>query len=225
MVIKEWSEDDRPRERFLQHGAEALSKAELLAILIGSGSVGESAVDLMKRILADNDNSLKKLGKLSIHELCQYNGIGPAKAITILAATELGRRREQDKEDDRQEINLSTDIYSIMTHILRDAPTEEAWVLLLNNNRRLIKKLRISSGGLTETLVDIRIVLKEALIANATAIVLCHNHPSGNCRPSRADDELTRNLGRACQTMRLKFLDHLIIVDGDFYSYGDEGKL
>ncbi len=225
MVIKEWSEDDRPRERFLLHGAEALSKAELLAILIGSGSVGESAVDLMKRILADNDNSLKQLGKLSIHELCQYNGIGPAKAITILAATELGRRREQDKEDDRQEIGLSTDIFSIMTPILRDAPTEEAWVLLLNNNQRLIKKLRISSGGLTETLVDIRIVLKEALIANATAIVLCHNHPSGNCRPSRADDELTRRLATACQTMRMKLIDHVIIVDGDYYSYGDEGKL
>lgn len=225
MVIKEWSEDDRPRERFLLHGAEALSNAELLAILIGSGSTGESAVDLMKRILADNDNSLKQLGKLSIHELCQYNGIGPAKAITILAATELGRRRQSDGEEERQQIISSADIYALMSPILRDAPTEEAWVILLNNNQRLIKKMRISSGGLTETLVDIRIVIKEALIANATAIILCHNHPSGNCRPSRADDDLTNRLTKACVTMRLKLVDHVVIVDGDYYSYGDEGKL
>lgn len=225
MVIKEWSEDDRPRERFLLHGAEALSNAELLAILIGSGSTGESAVDLMKRILADNDNSLKQLGKLSIHELCQYNGIGPAKAITILAATELGRRRQADREDERQRILSSADIYAQMSPILRDAPTEEAWVILLNNNQRQIKKIRISSGGLTETLVDIRIVIKEALIANATAIILCHNHPSGNCRPSRADDDLTNRLTKACVTMRLKLVDHVVIVDGDYYSYGDEGKL
>lgn len=225
MVIKEWSEDDRPRERLLQHGAEALSNAELLAILIGSGSTGESAVDLMKRILSDVDNSLNQLGKLTIHDLCQYNGIGPAKAITILAATELGRRRQADNEDERAKIMQSSDIYSQMVPILRDATTEEAWVLLLNNNHRLIKKLRISSGGLTETLVDIRIVLKEALIANATAIILCHNHPSGNCRPSRADDELTRRLATACQTMRMKLVDHVVIVDGDYYSYGDEGKV
>lgn len=225
MVIKEWSPEDRPREKLALHGAEVLSDAELLAILIGSGNTNESAVELMKRVLHDVDNSLSRLSKMSIDELCKYNGIGPAKAITILAATELGRRRNDKDGDERQTITTSQDIFNVMHNILRDAPTEEGWVVLMNHSHKLIKRVRVSQGGLTEAIVDVRMVLKEALLANATCIALCHNHPSGNLRPSRADDTLTDMLRRACQTMRIKLVDHLVIVDGGYYSYADEGRL
>lgn len=225
MVIKEWSPEDRPREKLALHGADVLSDAELLAILIGSGNAGESAVELMKRVLHDVDNSLSRLSKMSIDELCQYNGIGPAKAITILAATELGRRRNDKDSDERQTIETSKDIFNIMHSILRDTPTEEAWVLLMNHSNKFIKKVRVSQGGLTEAIVDVRMVLKEALLANATCIALCHNHPSGNLRPSRADDQLTEMLGKACRTMRIRLIDHLVVVDGGYYSYADEGRL
>jgi len=225
MVIKEWSPEDRPRERLAEQGPEALSNAELLAILIGSGNTKESAVELMKRILSDMDNNLNNLSKLSIDELCKYEGIGPAKAITILAATELGKRRQLLDIGEREQLNRSDTIFSIMHPVLRDAPTEEAWVVLLNNSFRLIKKVRVSQGGLTETLVDVRRVIREAILVNATAIVLCHNHPSGNRRPSKADDSLTKQLNEACRTMRIKLVDHLIIVEGGYFSYADEGKL
>ncbi len=225
MVIKEWSPEDRPREKLALHGAEVLSDAELLAILIGSGNTEESAVALMKRVLYDMDNSLSRLSKMSIDELCRYNGIGPAKAITILAATELGRRRNDKDNDERQTIETSRDIFDIMHNILRDTPTEEAWVVLMNHSNKLIKKVRVSQGGLTEAIVDVRMVLKEALLANATCLALCHNHPSGSLRPSRADDTLTEMLSKACRTMRVKLVDHLVIVDGGYYSYADEGKL
>lgn len=225
MVIKEWSPEDRPRERLAEQGAEALSNAELLAILIGSGNTNESAVELMKRVLHDVDNSLSRLSKMSIDELCQYNGIGPAKAITILAATELGRRRQSISDDERRTIVTSADIFDIMHTTLRDTPTEEAWVLLMNHSNKFIKKVRVSQGGLTEAIVDVRMVLKEALLANATCIALCHNHPSGNCRPSRADDQLTEMLSKACRTMRIKLIDHIVVVEGGYYSYADEGRL
>lgn len=225
MVIKEWSPEDRPREKLALHGADVLSDAELLAILIGSGNAGESAVELMKRVLHDVDNSLSRLSKMSIDELCQYNGIGPAKAITILAATELGRRRNDKDSDERQTIETSRDIFNIMHNILRDAPTEEGWVVLMNHSQKLIKRVRVSQGGLTEAIVDVRMVLKEALLANATCIALCHNHPSGNLRPSRADDQLTEMLSKACRTMRIRLIDHLVVVDGGYYSYADEGRL
>ena len=179
----------------------------------------------MKRVLHDVDNSLSRLSKMSIDELCQYNGIGPAKAITILAATELGRRRNDKDSDERQTIETSKDIFNIMHSILRDTPTEEAWVLLMNHSNKFIKKVRVSQGGLTEAIVDVRMVLKEALLANATCIALCHNHPSGSLRPSRADDQLTEMLGKACRTMRIRLIDHLVVVDGGYYSYADEGKL
>ena len=225
MIIKELSLDDRPRERLMLKGAEALSNAELLAILIGSGSTSESAVELMQRILNDVDNNLNLLSKLSIHDLCQYNGIGPAKAVTILAATELGRRRQSLDIDDRVKVSDSRDIYNIVRPVLRDAIAEEAWVVLMNTAGRYIKKVRVSSGGLTETLVDVRLVLKEAIMANATRIALCHNHPSGNCRPSRADDTLTQQLSEACRTMRIQLIDHLVVVENNYFSYCDEGKL
>ena len=193
LTINNWAEEDRPREKMASLGAEALSNAELLAILIGSGSTKESAVDLMKRVLADSKNNLNTLGKMSIHELCQYNGIGEAKAITILAACELGKRRQMESPEERPDLGTATRLYNYMHPIMQDLDVEEFWVLLLNQHYRLIKKVRISHGGITETAVDIRIIMKEAVLANTTILAVCHNHPSGNLKPSRQDDELTRS--------------------------------
>lgn len=222
--IKQWAEEDRPREKMVKLGTEALSDAELLAILIGQGSAKEDAVSLMKRILADCKNNLNTLGKMSIHELCQYNGIGEAKAITILAACELGKRRQMESPEERPDLGTATRIYNHMHPIMQDLDVEEFWVLLLNQHYRLIKKVRISHGGITETAVDIRIIMKEAVLANTTILAVCHNHPSGNLKPSRQDDELTKSIKRACELMHIHFLDHVIITDGQYYSYHEQGK-
>lgn len=222
--IKQWAEEDRPRERMVKLGTEALSDAELLAILIGKGSAKEDAVSLMKRILADCKNNLNTLGKMSIHELCHYNGIGEAKAITILAACELGKRRQMESPEERPDLGTATRIYNHMHPIMQDLDVEEFWVLLLNQHYRLIKKVRISHGGITETAVDIRIIMKEAVLANTTILAVCHNHPSGNLKPSRQDDELTKSIKRACELMHIHFLDHVIITDGQYYSYHEQGK-
>lgn len=224
LTINNWAEEDRPREKMASLGAEALSNAELLAILIGSGSTKESAVDLMKRVLADSKNNLNTLGKMSIYELCQYNGIGEAKAITILAACELGKRRQMESPEERPDLGTATRIYNHMHPIMQDLDVEEFWVLLMNQHYRLIKKLRISHGGITETAVDIRIIMKEAVLANTTILAVCHNHPSGNLKPSRQDDELTKSIKRACELMHIHFLDHVIITDGQYYSYHEQGK-
>ena len=223
LTINNWAEEDRPREKMASLGAEALSNAELLAILIGSGSTKESAVDLMKRVLADSKNNLNTLGKMSIHELCQYNGIGEAKAITILAACELGKRRQMESPEERPDLGTATRLYNYMHPIMQDLHVEEFWVLLLNQHYRLIKKVRISHGGITETAVDIRIIMKEAVLANTTILAVCHNHPSGNLKPSRQDDELTKSIKRACELMHIHFLDHVIITDGQYYSYHESG--
>ena len=222
--IKQWAEEDRPREKMVKLGTEALSDAELLAILIGKGSAKEDAVSLMKRILADCKNNLNTLGKQSIHELCQYNGIGEAKAITILAACELGKRRQMERPEERPDLGTATRIYNHMHPIMQDLDVEEFWVLLMNQHYRLIKKLRISHGGITETAVDIRIIIKEAVLANATILAVCHNHPSGNLSPSSQDDHLTKDIKRACELMRIHFLDHVIITDGQYYSYHESGR-
>ena len=223
--INQWAEEDRPREKMAAQGAQALSNAELLAILIGSGSTKESAVELMKRVLNDCSNNLNTLGKKSIEELTAYNGVGPAKAITILAACELGKRRQMEKAEERADLRSADAIYNHMHPIMQDLDVEQAWVLLMNRNFKLIKKLCISHGGLSETAVDVRIIIREALLANATIIVLCHNHPSNNTRPSDDDDRLTKKLKEACDTMRLYLADHVIITDGGYYSYNDEGRL
>ena len=223
LTINNWAEEDRPREKMASLGAEALSNAELLAILIGSGSTKESAVDLMKRVLADSKNNLNTLGKMSIHELCQYNGIGEAKAITILAACELGKRRQMESPEERPDLGTATRLYNYMHPIMQDLDVEEFWVLLLNQHYRLIKKVRISHGGITETAVDIRIIMREAVLANTTILAVCHNHPSGNLKPSRQDDELTKSIKRACELMHIHFLDHVIITDGQYYSYHESG--
>lgn len=223
--ISQWSEEDRPRERLRDLGPQVLSDAELLAILIGSGTPKESAVDLMKRLLADCNNSLNTLGKKSIRELCEYNGIGEAKAITILAACELGKRRQQETPEERPDLGTATRIYNHMHPVLQDLDVEEFWVLLMNQNYRLIKKLRIAHGGITEVSVDVRIIMREAILANTTILAVCHNHPSGSLRPSQQDNLLTESIHRACNTMRIHFLDHIIITDGHYYSYHEAGRV
>jgi len=224
LTINRWAEEDRPREKMANQGTEALSNAELLAILIGSGSTKESAVDLMKRILSDCKNNLNTLGKMSIGDLCQYNGIGEAKAISILAACELGKRRQMESPEERPDLGTATRIYRYMHPKMQDLNVEEFWVLLLNQHYRLIKSVRISHGGITETSVDIRIIIREAVLANCTVLAACHNHPSGNLSPSKSDDELTRSIKKACELMRLHFIDHVIITDGQYYSYHEQGK-
>ena len=222
--INQWAEEDRPREKMTAQGAEALSNAELLAILIGSGSTKESAVDLMKRILNDCNNSLNTLGKMSIHDLCQYNGIGEAKAISILAACELGKRRQSEGPEERPKLSTATRIYNHMHPLMQDLDVEQFWLILLNQDYRLIKKVRISHGGITETAVDIRIIIREAVLANATILAVCHNHPSGSLTPSRADEDLTITIKRACELMRIHFMDHVIVTDGLYYSFHEQGK-
>ena len=223
--INQWAEEDRPREKLMRLGADGLSNAELLAILIGSGSTKESAVDLMKRLLSDCNNNLNTLGKMTIRQLCEYNGVGEAKAITLLAACELGKRRQMESAEERPDLGTATRIYNHMHPQLQDLDVEEFWLLLMNQNYRLIKKLRIAHGGISEVSVDIRIIIREAVLANATILAVCHNHPSGNLRPSKADNELTYSIQKACGVMRIHFLDHVIITDGSYYSYHEQGRL
>ena len=223
--INQWAEEDRPREKLEHLGAETLSNAELLAILIGSGSTKESAVDLMKRVLSDCNNNLNTLGKKSIRDLCEYNGVGPAKAITILAACELGKRRQIEKAEERPSLNSATRIYNHLHPIMQDLDVEEFWVLYMNQNFKLIKKMRIAHGGLSEVSVDIRIIIREAVLANATILAVGHNHPSGNITPSRQDDALTNSIKKACELMRLHFMDHVIITDGQYFSYHESGRI
>ena len=218
--ISQWAEEDKPREKLMAKGPAALSDSELLAILIGSGSTKESAVGLMQRILADCDNNLNTLGKMSL-----YNGIGEAKAITIIAACELGKRRQAVGAAERPDMGSAMAVYEYMLPKMQDLDTEEAWALLMNQRMRLIKAVRLSHGGLSETAVDVRIILREALLNNATVITLVHNHPSGNTRPSGDDDRLTLRLKKACETMRIYLVDHVIVTDGRYFSYSEEGKL
>ncbi|MBQ4295916.1 MAG: DNA repair protein RadC [Prevotella sp.] len=222
--INQWSADDRPREKFMERGAEALTNAELLAILIGSGNTKETAVDLMKRILADCDDKLNVLGRKTMEELTDYNGIGAAKAITILAACELGRRRQSENVD-RLKMDSASSIYLYLHPKMQDLGVEQAWVLLMNQNFKLIKGERLSVGGISETSIDVRQVLKLALINNATVLAIAHNHPSNNPRPSRDDDRITERMKKACDIMRIHFLDHVIVTDGQYYSYHEQGRL
>jgi DNA repair protein RadC len=222
--IKDWPIDERPREKAMLHGISSLSKSELLAILVGSGNDEESAVGLMKRVLASCGDSIAELARLSVDDLCQFRGIGPAKAITIVAACELWKRRGDEKNESRR-ILSSRDMYEYFYPVLCDSPVERCYVLLLNNMNRVIDHSLIGSGGFTATAVDIRLVIREALLKRATTIALCHNHPSGNIKPSRDDDKLTENLSQACKVMNIRMLDHIVLTDGAYYSYNDEGRL
>ena len=225
LTITQWAEEDRPREKMMMHGASALSNAELLAILIGSGNAEESAVELMRKVLNDYHNNLNELGKASIDDLCRYKGIGSAKAISILAASELGKRRKEEAVKERVTILSSKDVYDCFYPLMCDLPTEEFWVLMLNQASKIIDKVKISAGGLSATAVDVRCILREALVKRTSAIVLCHNHPSGNIRPSKEDDLLTRHVAQASECMDIRLVDHIILTDGAFYSYADEGRI
>lgn len=225
LSINQWAAEDRPREKMMVHGASALSNAELLAILIGSGNAEDSAVELMRKVLDDYKNSLGELGKATIDELCRYKGVGPAKAVTILAASELGKRRAEETPLERKQIRSSQDIYDLFHPLMCDLPVEECWVMLLNQSSKVIDRIRISRGGIAATAVDVRCILREALLRRAVSMVLCHNHPSGNVVPSRDDDRLTESLRRAGETMNIRLIDHLVITDGTYYSYCDAGKL
>ena len=201
-----------------------MTNAELLAILIGSGSDEDTAVELMQKVLTANDNSLDRVGRLSVDELCQFKGIGKAKAVTILAACELGRRRAVARPEHKQ-VRSAAQVYDYYYQYLREAPVEECHVLLLNQSARIIDSVRIGMGGLTETVVDVRLILREALLKRATSLILCHNHPSGNLRPSGHDDRLTRQVQEAARLLNLTLADHVIFTDHGYYSYADEGRL
>ena len=220
--ITNWSEDDRPREKLMLKGKEALSNAELIAILIGSGSRNESAVNLSKRILAATD-SLNALGKMSIPQLINFKGIGEAKAIAIIAALELGRRRRAEDSVELVKITSSKIAFEIMQPIIGELSHEEFWVIFLNNSNKVISKAQLSKGGITGTIVDVRLVYKLALENGATGLILCHNHPSGNSKPSEADKEITMKLKLAGDSLDVKVLDHLIITETKYYSFVDEG--
>lgn len=223
--IKSWAEEDRPREKLLQKGRAALSDAELMAILLGSGTAKLSAVDVAKLILAAVDNDLNALARLSVKELMRHKGIGEAKAITIVAALELGRRRKEAASAQRTTITCSTDIYNLIRPNLQDLPHEEFWVILLNRANVVMRKTSISSGGVAGTVADPKLIFKEALEQLASSIILVHNHPSGNRNPSAADIALTRKVKEAGQFLDLPVLDHLIYTDLGYYSFADEGML
>lgn len=223
--INEWAAEDRPRERLIAQGPSALSNAELLALLIGSGTREETAVDLMKRVLADCSNNLNTLGRLSLQELMAYRGIGEAKAVVIAAACELGRRRAACAPERRPKLDSAQAIYEHMRGRIAESTVEESWVMLMKNDFSLLRDCRLSRGGLTETAVDVRLIVREAVLSGATVIALAHNHPSGNPSPSRDDDRLTRSVADACRLMRLHMADHVIVTDGAYYSYAEQGKL
>ncbi len=223
--IKFWAEEDRPREKLMGKGRHVLTEAELIAILIGSGSRDETAVELSKRILASVGNNLNDLGKLNINELIKFKGIGEAKAISVMAAMELGRRRKESEIVKRYKITVSKDVYDIMHPILVDLPHEEFWLLILNRANLVIKKELISRGGVSGTVVDTKIIFKVAVENYACSIIICHNHPSGNLKPSEADVRITKNIKEAGKLMDIPLLDHLIITENEFYSFADEGMI
>lgn len=223
--IKNWSHDDRPREKLLEKGRSALTDAELVAILISSGSRKESAVDLSRRILASIDNNLSELGKLSVKDLQQFNGIGSAKAVTIVAALELGRRRREGAALSRKRISSSKSVFDVLQPILGDLPHEEFWILYLNNSNKILQKQQLSKGGITGTLVDPRLVLKVALSLGAVALILAHNHPSGTLKPSASDKQLTEKLKKAAESLDIRVLDHVIVTEKAYFSFADEGLL
>lgn len=226
MKIKEWAEEDRPREKMLLKGIASLSDAELLAILIGSGNSDETAVQLSQRILCSVDNNLNALGKLSVKELkAKFKGIGEVKAIIINAALELGKRRGSCEPLQRPVIRTSNDAYRLFHPLLCDLPHEELWIALTNRSSRIIEKVKISQGGTSETSADLRLILKAAINALAAGIIICHNHPSGNCSPSQQDDLLTQRLQSSARLIEISVLDHIVLGDGNYYSYADAGKL
>lgn len=227
--IKDLAPDDRPREKMMGKGTSALSNAELLAILIGSGSSRESAVALAQRILLECNNDLDRLARLSIRDMCKrFKGIGPAKAVSVAAALELGRRRKSSTAQKNPVLSSSSAVFEVFSPILADLPHEEIWVALLNQANRLISVQRISQGGISSSMADVRIILKLALDNNAVAFILAHNHPSGTLKPSHSDNQLTTKVAEAAKLMDIRLLDHIIIAgsqQGEYYSFADNGLI
>lgn len=223
--ILNWAEEDRPREKMLQKGRNALTDAELLAILLGSGTVSESAVDVAKKLLSGVNNNLHELARLSVADLMKVRGIGTAKAITLIAALELGRRKRDETARRRNPITSSLQVYEEIRQYLQDQPHEEFWVLLLNRSNEVIRPVQISKGGISGTVVDARIVFKQALDQLASSVILIHNHPSGALKPSEADRAITRQLVEAGKLLSIPILDHLIFSDLGYFSFADEGIL
>lgn len=226
MKIKEMSPDERPIEKMLAKGISALSDAELIAILIRSGSRNQTAIDLARTILKDHDNNLHALGKLQMKDLTEhYSGMGQTKGASLLAALELGKRRNQCEAVRLFSVSSSRDVYRYFQPLLMDTPHEEFWVLYLNQSNKIIHRRKISQGGISETAVDIRIILKDAIEHLASGVILCHNHPSGNNKPSNADDLFTKKVKEAAKYMDIRVLDHLIVCQDSYFSYADEGKM
>jgi DNA repair protein RadC len=226
LSVKDWSPDDQPREKLLLKGVNSLSDTELLAIIIGSGSRDESVVQLSQRILQSAENNINQLGKFSVkHLITHFKGIGEAKAVSIVAALELGKRRKAESIPNREKIKTSKDIYEYFHPLLCDLPYEEFWILFLNRANKIIDRLKISQGGITETIVDTRLIYKESLIRLSSGIILCHNHPSGNTAPSSNDDSITSKIREGTKLLDINLIDHLIVCDGKYFSYADEGKL
>jgi DNA repair protein RadC len=225
LAITAWAEEDRPREKLLLKGKQALSDAELLAILLGSGTAGQSAVSLAQKILRGSDNNLHELGKRTLAELTRFKGIGEAKAIVIQAALELGRRRQLSDLRERPKITCSRDAFNAVAPLLTDLSHEEFWLLLLNKANEVFARERLSIGGMAGTVVDIKLLFKTALDARASAVIALHNHPSGNLQPSQADIDLTRRLKKAGELLDLPLLDHLIVSERGYYSFADEIKI
>lgn len=223
--ITDWAEEDRPREKMLVKGISSLTDAELLAILIGSGNRDETAVSLCQRILQNCGNNLNELGKYTVNELCEFKGIGEAKAITIVAALELGKRRRTEKIIQKKKITSSRDVFELFHPIINDLPFEEIWVLLLNRSNKIIDKRKISQGGVSNTIIDVRLILKMALETLSSGIILCHNHPSGNRLPSDNDKLITQKTSDAAKIMDIQLLDHIIIANDFYFSFADEGVI
>ena len=225
LSITDLQTDDRPREKFMRLGASHLSEAELLAILIGSGNTEENAVQLMQRVLTDCGGSLNALGRMNIDDLCRYRGMGSAKAITLLAACELGRRRMSEEVKLNDRFDSAENVYRYFLGKMQHLDVEECRVMLLNTQLRYVADCCLSRGGIWQTVVDIRLALKQALLHNATRMILCHNHPTGVAQPSADDDHLTQKLKRAAETLDLRLLDHVIVADAGYYSYAEHGRL
>lgn len=223
--VSMWAREDIPSCKMQELGVQSLTTAELISIIIGSGSKKETSVELSRRILAKNDNLISKLAKRTIQDLCDMYGVGEGKAAKILAALELGKRREEERFEMTPDLGTAVRVYNYMEPCMRDLDVEEFWVLYLNQHRKAIKRTRIAHGGISEVSVDIRIIMREAVLCNATVLVACHNHPSGSLHPSKCDDELTSSLKRACDLMRIHLQDHVIITEGSYYSYHEQGKV
>lgn len=224
-TIKDWAPEDRPRERLLANGAETLSKAELLAILIGSGVQGKSAVEVMRTILSDYEDNLMLLSRASVQELMKYEGIGEAKAVTIVAACQLANQRLKEDLPQRMYIRTSADVHKFFIHKMQDLSIEECHLLMLDQGLGVKGSVMLSRGGITGTSVDVRCLLRHAILAQAVAVVLCHNHPSGRVQPSHEDDNLTNRVSEACGAVGIRFMDHVIFAGNDYYSYQDDGKI